>query len=99
MNACRRRLNELIESYPDPEQARRAYLQNQDAMRGIESGALEEQVIDWVLSRAQVTEKPSTFKEMTGFGQGGSAGHGHEHDHQHGPAESGPEHHAQVSAT
>ena len=44
------RLNELIESYPDPEQARRAYLQNQDAMRGIESGALEEQVIDWVLA-------------------------------------------------
>jgi trigger factor len=93
------RLNELIESYPDPEQARRAYLQNQDAMRGIESGALEEQVIDWVLSRAQVTEKPSTFKEMTGFGQGGDSGHEHAHDHEHGPAESGPERHEQVSAT
>jgi len=79
------RLNELIESYPDPEQARRAYLQNQDAMRGIESGALEEQVIDWVFSGAQVTEKASTFKELTGFGQGGAAGydpeHGHTHDH------------------
>jgi trigger factor len=93
------RLNELIESYPDPEQARRAYLQNQEAMRGIESGALEEQVIDWVLGRAQVTEKPSTFKEMTGFGQGGDGGHEHAHDHEHGPAESGPEHHEQVSAT
>ncbi len=91
------RLNELIESYPDPEQARRAYLQNQDAMRGIESGALEEQVVDWVLARAQVTEKPSTFKEMTGFGQSGEAGY--EHDHEHGPAVSGPEHHEQVSAT
>jgi trigger factor len=95
------RLNELIESYPDQEQARRAYLQNQEAMRGIESGALEEQVIDWVLARAQVTEKPSTFKEMTGFGQGGDSGHEHEHphDHEHGPAQSGPEHHEQVSAT
>ena len=93
------RLNELIESYPDPEQARRAYLQNQEAMRGIESGALEEQVIDWVLSRARVTEKPSTFKEMTGFGQGGEAAHEHAHDHEHGPAESGPQHHEQVSAT
>ena len=85
------RLNELIESYPDPEQARRAYLQNQDAMRGIESGALEEQVIDWVLARAQVTEKASTFKEMTGFGQqDGASGrdheHDHAHDHEHGPA-------------
>ncbi len=93
------RLNELIETYPDPEQARRAYLQNQDAMRGIESGALEEQVIDWVLSRAQVTEKPSTFKEMTGFGQGGDAEHEHAHDHEHGPAQSGAEHHEQVSPT
>jgi trigger factor len=91
------RLNELIESYPDPEQARRAYLQNQDAMRGIESGALEEQVIDWVLSRAQVTEKPSTFKKMTGFGQGGAAAD--DHEHEHGPAMSGPEHHQQVSGT
>jgi trigger factor len=84
------RLNELIESYPEPEQARRAYLQNQEAMRGIESGALEEQVIDWVLARAQVTEKAATFKEMTGFGQGGASGHDHEHDHthdhEHGPA-------------
>lgn len=93
------RLNELIESYPDPEQARRAYLQNQEAMRGIESGALEEQVIDWVLSRAHIIEKPATFKEMTGFGQGGDSAHEHDHDHEHGPAGSGPEHHEQVSAT
>ena len=64
------RLDELIESYPDPDQARRAYLQNQDAMRQIESGALEEQVIDWILARAQVTERPTTFKELTGFGAG-----------------------------
>jgi trigger factor len=89
------RLSELVESYPDPEQARRAYLQNQDAMRGIESGALEEQVIDWVLARAQVTEKASTFKEMTGFGQSDAA-----QPHEHGPAsESGAEHHQQVSGT
>lgn len=87
------RLNELIESYPDQDQARRAYLQNQDAMRGIESTALEEQVIDWVLARATVTEKVMTFKEMTGFG-----GHGHDHDHEHGPAsDAGPEHHEQMS--
>jgi trigger factor len=98
------RLGELIESYPDPDQARRAYLQNQEAMRGIESGALEEQVIDWVLARAQVTEKASSFKEMTGFGQGEAHGHDHElehaHEHEHGPAiESGAEHHEGVSGT
>ena len=63
------RLDDLAASYPDPEQARRAYLQNADAMRQIESAALEDQVVDWVLERARVTEQPTTFRELTGFGQ------------------------------
>jgi trigger factor len=94
------RLSELIEGYPDPEQARRAYLQNQDAMRQIESAALEQQVIDWIVARAQVTERPMTFKELTGFGQPGHdlEHEGHEHDHQAAP-EAGQEHHEQVSGT
>ena len=95
------RLDELIESYPDPDQARRAYLQNQDAMRSIESGALEEQVVDWILARAQVTERPRTFKDLTGFGQG-AAEHAHDdgHEHEHAPAlGAGPESHEQVSGT
>ena len=80
------RLAELIESYPDPEQARRAYLQNQDAMRQIEAQALEEQVIDWVLAHARVTEKPMSFKELTGFGEAQTEHeHEHEHDHEHTP--------------
>ena len=83
------RLATLIEGYPDPEQARRAYLQNQDAMRQIESVTLEDQVIDWVLERAQVTERPMSFKEITGFGQqaeeheqlfAADAGHQHQQD-------------------
>jgi trigger factor len=96
------RLSELIEGYPDPEQARRAYLQNQDAMRQIESSALEQQVIDWIVARAQLTERPMTFKELTGFGQ---AGHDHEHqgyeDEQDHPAtpDAGQEHLEQVSST
>ncbi len=96
------RLSELIQGYPDPEQARRAYLQNQDAMRQIESSALEQQVIDWIVARAQVSERPMTFKELTGFGEPGHehehAGHEHEHDHQAAP-EAGQEHHEQVSGT
>jgi trigger factor len=65
------RLSDLVASYPEPQQeeARRAYLQNQDAMRQIESAALEDQVVDWVLGRANITDKPMTFKEITGFGQ------------------------------
>jgi trigger factor len=65
------RLGDLLAQYPEPQQdeMRRAYQQNQDAMRQIESAALEDQVVDWVLGRANITDKPMTFKEITGFGQ------------------------------
>jgi trigger factor len=95
------RLAELVESYPDPEQARRAYLQNRDAMGQIEAAALEEQVIDWVLARARVSERPMTFAELTGFGQGGG-GHDHVHEHQqeaHAGSAGGQENQEQVSGS
>jgi trigger factor len=63
------RLNDLISTYPNPDEARRAYLQNADAMRQVESVVLEDQVVDWAVAHAQVTDKPMTFKELTGFGQ------------------------------
>jgi trigger factor len=91
------RLGELVESYPDPEQARRAYLQNRDAMGQIEAAALEEQVIDWVLARARVSERPMTFTELTGFGQGGQA---HEHEHEaHAAGAGGQQQQEQVSGS
>jgi trigger factor len=62
------KLNELAGSYSDPDEVRRAYLQNADMMRQIESQVLEQQAIDWVLGQAKVTEKPSTFSELTKFG-------------------------------
>ena len=65
------RLTDLVAGYPEQQQeeARRAYLQNQDAVRQIESAALEDQVVDWLLSKANITDKPMTFKDITGFGQ------------------------------
>ena len=65
------RLTDLVAAYPEAQQeeARRAYLQNQDAMRQIESAALEDQVVEWLLTKANITDKPMTFKEITGFGQ------------------------------
>lgn len=63
------RLAALCDSYPDPEEARRAYGQSPDAMRQLQGAALEDQVIDWLLARVQVTERPMTFRELTGFGQ------------------------------
>ena len=78
------RLNALVEAYPNPEEARRAYLQNPEAMRQIESAALEDQAVEWLLERARVTERPMTFNELTGFGRAAAADdHDPEHDHGH----------------
>jgi trigger factor len=76
------RLAELVETYPNPEEARRAHLQNQEAMRQIESSVLEDQVVDWVVGRAQVAERRMTFTELTGFGPH-EHDHVHDHDHDH----------------
>ncbi|MEO8018910.1 MAG: trigger factor [Pseudomonadota bacterium] len=67
--AVQEKLGELAASYSNPEEVRRAYLQNADMMRQIESQVLEAQAIDWVLSQAKVTDKPATFAELTQFGQ------------------------------
>jgi trigger factor len=77
------RLNALVEAYPNPDEARRAYLQNAEAMRQIESAALEDQVVDWVVERARVSERPMSFSELTGFGRSGAqTEHDHAHDHE-----------------
>ena len=63
------KLNELAASYSNPDEVRRAYLQNAEMMRQIESQVLETQAIDWVLSQAKVNDKPATFTDLTQFGQ------------------------------
>jgi trigger factor len=65
------RLEEVSASYPDPEQVKRAYLQNADAMRQIETAVIEDMVVNWVLGKARVTDRPISFAELTGFGRQG----------------------------
>ncbi|MCP5471932.1 MAG: trigger factor [Sinobacteraceae bacterium] len=63
------RLAELVAAYPNADEMRRQYLQSPDAMRQIESAALEDQLIDWIVGKATVTPKAASFGELTGFGQ------------------------------
>jgi trigger factor len=63
------RLAELVGDHPQSDEMRRQYLQNAEAMRQIESAALEDQLIEWVVSQAKVTDKPASFSELTGFGK------------------------------
>ncbi|MGC1457939.1 MAG: trigger factor [Steroidobacteraceae bacterium] len=62
------RLDDLVASLPNPEETRRSYLSNAEAMRQIESAVLEDQAIDAIVEQARVTDQPSTFRELTGFG-------------------------------
>jgi trigger factor len=61
------RLDEMVGAYGDAAALKRAYQQNPDAMRQVESLALEDQVVDWVLSHAKVRETVSSFKELMNF--------------------------------
>jgi trigger factor len=63
------RLNEVAASYPNADEVRRAYLQNQDAMRQIETAVMEDQAVEWVVAHARVTDRPTSFAELTGFGK------------------------------
>jgi trigger factor len=62
------RLAELAATYPDPDAILGAYRQNPDAMRQVENMVMEDQVVDYLLERAKVTDQPSTFKELMNFG-------------------------------
>jgi trigger factor len=61
------RLDEMVGAYGDAVALKRAYQQNADAMRQVESLALEDQVVEWILEHAKVRETVSTFKELMNF--------------------------------
>jgi trigger factor len=61
------RLDEMVGSYGDAAALKRAYQQNADAMRQVESLTLEDQVVDWILAHAKVHEVGSNFRELMKF--------------------------------
>jgi trigger factor len=63
------RLDAVAASHPDPQEARRQYLASREAMEQLESSALEDQALDWALTQVKVADQPSTFRDLTGFGQ------------------------------
>ena len=65
-----KRVNELLRliasTYEDPQQVIDLYRNDPQLMSGLQSRAMEEQVIDWIAERAQHTEKAMTFQEAIG---------------------------------
>jgi trigger factor len=55
---------ELVAGHEQPREMARAYLENAQAMHQIETQVLEDQVVDWLIARAKITDKPTTFGEV-----------------------------------
>lgn len=60
----RRRLEEFSAGYDDPQQVINWYRADRSRMAEVESLVLEDNVVNWVLERAKVTDKPIEFEAM-----------------------------------
>lgn len=57
-------LQEMAETYEQPQQVLDYYTKNKDARASLEGMVLEDQVVDHILDKAKVTEKSVNFDEM-----------------------------------
>ena len=60
----RARVESIAASYEDPEEAIRWYYADRARLANIESLVLEDHVVDWVLSRAKVSDYETSFEEL-----------------------------------
>ena len=60
----RRTVETFASSYENPDEVVRWYYENPGALSTAQSVALEEQVMEWVLDRVAVEEKPMDFEEL-----------------------------------
>ena len=60
----RARLDAIAATYEEPDEVVRWCEQTPSALESVRALVLEDQIVDWVLERARVTEKASTFAEI-----------------------------------
>jgi trigger factor len=60
----RSHLAAIASTYQEPEAVVQWYEKNPPAIENIRTLALEDQVVDWLLERTEVTDKPSSFDEI-----------------------------------
>ena len=54
----------MASSYEDSEEFIRWYRQNAEAMKGVQTLVLEDQVVEWLLERADVVEETVSFDDI-----------------------------------
>ena len=62
-------VSEHAQSYEKPEEVMRWYYQQPERLREIESVVLEDNVVQWVLAKAKVDDKPTPFDDLMGNAQ------------------------------
>jgi trigger factor len=57
-------LDTIAQTYDDPAEVKRYYRSQPQAMANLESMVLEDQVVDWVLAQARVTNRDGSFQAL-----------------------------------
>ncbi len=60
----REAIEEIAQTYEDPREVVQMYYQDQRLLQAIENSVLENQVVDWVVENAKVTDKPMGFQDV-----------------------------------
>jgi trigger factor len=64
----RKAIEEFASSYEQPEEVIKYYYGNQEQLASVQNVVLEDQVVDWVLEQAEVTDEQTTFAALTSEG-------------------------------
>jgi trigger factor len=62
------RVEAAASAYPHPEEAARQIRDRPELVAQLEAAALEDQVVDWLVARAKVTEQPASYRDVMNFG-------------------------------
>lgn len=65
----RARVELIASTYQDPNRILEWYYSDRERLSGIESLVFEDQVVDWILERAQVVDEPTSFDRVLNPGQ------------------------------
>ena len=65
----RARVETIASTYQDPAQILDWYYSDRERLSGIESLVFEDQVVDWILERAEVVDEPTSFDRILNPGQ------------------------------
>ena len=68
-DTVRERIESIASTYDESDKVVNWYYSNQERLQEIESAVLEDQVVEWILERADVSESQTTFDEILNPGQ------------------------------